>query len=96
MPEKNPQSVTEVYPEQAAELPDQPPNIGDTQLETILGPEFRIVTRSLSQIRADERPIKSTRKPQEVRQKIREVQVQRRAAGDPMTSIRQVNKNRRR
>ena len=81
---------------QEFDILDQSAYLEDSQLETLPDPEFIVVTRSLSQIMAHERPLKPIHKEQEIRQKIRKVPVQRRAAGDPITSIRQINNNRRR
>jgi len=96
MYEKNLQSVSQPDPELLPLSPDQPAYPEDPQLEIVIDPDFRINTRSLSEIKAHERLLNPIRKEQEVRQKIRKVQVQRRAAGDPTMAIRQVNKSRRR
>jgi hypothetical protein len=97
MLEKNLQPVSEVDPELNPGIPDHPHTPEDTFLgDTPPDLDFKMVTRSLSKIKAHERPIKQAPKEQEVRQKIRKVPAQRRAAGDPITSIRQANNSRRR
>jgi hypothetical protein len=96
MPGKNLQPTSEPYTEQLADLPDQPVYYEDVLSEGISDSEFKLVTRSLSEISIHERLLKPAPKEQIVRQKIPEVRVQRRAAGDPTVSIRQANRNRRR